>query len=65
MSDRWAIHLALADRSESLLEVNLGSIQKSPEQLVEGSEEGVMETIQDAILSLDSNEALVIWVKST
>jgi len=63
MSERWAIHMALADRSESLLEVNLGSIQKDPQQLVEGSEAGVMETIQDAIQDLDTSEALVIWVK--
>jgi hypothetical protein len=55
--------MALADRSESLLEVNLGSIQKDPQQLVEGSEAGVMETIQDAIQDLDTSEALVIWVK--
>lgn len=65
MTERWAIHVALADRHESLLEVNLGSIQKDPQQLVEGTEEGVLETIRDVIQDLDPSEALVIWVKPT
>lgn len=58
-----AINMAGADLSESLLEVNLSSIQKSPQDTVEGSEEGVLETVRDAIRGLCPGEALVIWVK--
>lgn len=63
MSDRMVIHMALASRSESICEVNVGSIEKDPSDRVEGTVEGVMESICDVIHDLDTTEALVIWVK--
>lgn len=55
--------MALADRAESLLEVNLGSIQKDPRQRVTGTEGEITADLWELIQDLDEGQAIVIWVK--
>jgi len=55
------VFVALTERAESLLEVNLGSIQKDPEQRLSGTEEAITADLWQTIQDLSDGEALVIW----
>ena len=57
------VFVALTERAESLLEVNLGSIQKDPQQRMTGTEGEITADLWQVIQGLGENEALVIWTK--